>query len=124
MERNWRTSRRARYSTDERPNSWEQITSYNNFYEFGADDEQPSRLARTLVTEPWTVAVEGECNKPAVYHLEDVLKGRTLEDRMYRHRCVEAWSMVIPWVGFPLADFIKKCEPTSRARFVEFTSLS
>ena len=76
------------------------------------------------MTEPWTVAVEGECNKPAVYHLEDVLKGRTLEDRVYRHRCVEAWSMVIPWVGFPLADFIKECEPTSRARFVEFTSLS
>jgi sulfoxide reductase catalytic subunit YedY len=111
------------YSTDERPNTWEQITSYNNYYEFGTDKEQPARLARTLVTEPWTVAVEGECNKPAVYHLEDVLKGRTLEDRIYRHRCVEAWSMVIPWVGFPLADFIKKCEPTAKARFVEFTSL-
>jgi sulfoxide reductase catalytic subunit YedY len=112
------------YSTDERLNTWEQVTSYNNFYEFGADYEQPSRLARMLVTEPWTVTVEGECNKPAVYHLEDVLKGRTLEDRIYRHRCVEAWSMVIPWVGFPLADFIKKCEPTSRGRFVEFTSLA
>ena len=116
---------RARsYRTDEPPNTWEHITSYNNYYEFGSDPEQPARLARTLVTEPWTVAVEGECNKPAVYHLEDVLKGRTLEERVYRHRCVEAWSMVIPWVGFPLADFIKKCEPTSRARFVEFTSLS
>jgi sulfoxide reductase catalytic subunit YedY len=112
------------YGTDERPNTWEQITSYNNYYEFGTDPEQPARLARTLVTEPWTVAVEGECNKPAVYRLEDVLKGRTLEDRIYRHRCVEAWSMVIPWVGFPLADFIKKCEPTSKARFVEFTSLA
>jgi sulfoxide reductase catalytic subunit YedY len=111
------------YSTDERPNTWEQITTYNNYYEFGTDKEQPARLARTLVTEPWTVAVDGECNKPAVYHLEDVLKGRTLEDRIYRHRCVEAWSMVIPWVGFPPADFIKTCEPTSRARFVEFTSL-
>ena len=111
------------YSTDERPNTWEQITTYNNYYEFGTDKEQPARLARTLVTEPWTVAVEGECTNPAVYHLEDVLKGRTLEDRIYRHRCVEAWSMVIPWVGFPLADFIKKCAPTSRARFVEFTSL-
>jgi len=110
-------------STDERPNTWEQITTYNNYYEFGTDKEQPARLARALVTEPWTVAVEGECTNPAVYHLEDVLKGRTLEDRIYRHRCVEAWSMVIPWVGFPLADFIKKCAPTSRARFVEFTSL-
>ena len=62
------------------------------------------------------MAVEGECNKPAVYHLEDVLKGQTLEERIYRHRCVEAWSMVIPWVGFPLADFIKRCEPTSKAQ--------
>jgi sulfoxide reductase catalytic subunit YedY len=112
------------YSTDERANTWEQVTTYNNYYEFGTDKEQPARLARTLVTEPWTVTVDGECNKPAVYHLEDVLKGRTLEDRVYRHRCVEAWSMVIPWVGFPLADFINRCEPTSRARFVEFTSLS
>jgi sulfoxide reductase catalytic subunit YedY len=111
------------YSTDERPNTWEQITTYNNYYEFGTDQEQPARLARTLVTEPWTVAVEGECNKPAVYHLEDVLKGRTLEERVYRHRCVEAWSMVIPWVGFPLADFIKTGEQIV-PRFVEFTSLS
>jgi sulfoxide reductase catalytic subunit YedY len=109
--------------TGEQPNSWEQVTTYNNYYEFGTDKEQPSRLAGALTTEPWTVAVEGECNKPAVYHLEDVLKGRTLEDRIYRHRCVEAWSMVIPWVGFPLADFITKCEPTSRAHFIEFTTL-
>jgi sulfoxide reductase catalytic subunit YedY len=112
------------YSTDERANTWEQVTTYNNYYEFGTDKEQPARRARTLVTQPWTVAVDGECNRPAAYHLEDVLRGRTLEDRIYRHRCVEAWSMVIPWVGFPLADFIKKCEPTSWARFVEFTSLS
>jgi methionine sulfoxide reductase catalytic subunit len=111
------------YCTDERANTWEQVTTYNNYYEFGTDKEQPARLARTLVTEPWTVTVDGECHKPAIYHLEDVLKGRTLEDRIYRHRCVEAWSMVIPWVGFPLADFLNKCEPTSKARFVEFTSL-
>jgi sulfoxide reductase catalytic subunit YedY len=121
--RNLGSVQASAYSTDERPNTWEQITTYNNYYEFGTDKEQPARLARSLVTEPWTVGVDGECNKPAVYYLEDVLKGRTLEDRIYRHRCVEAWSMVIPWVGFPLADFIKKCEPTSRARFVEFTSL-
>jgi len=112
------------FSTDEKPNTWEQITTYNNYYEFGTDKEQPSLLAPSLKTEPWTVAVEGECNKPAVYHLEDILKGQTLEDRIYRHRCVEAWSMVIPWVGFPLANFIKKCEPTSKAKFVEFTTLS
>ena len=108
---------------DEKPNTWEQITTYNNYYEFGVDKDQPSTFARQLKTEPWTVAVEGECNKKAVYHLEDVLKGEALEERIYRHRCVEAWSMVIPWVGFPLSHFIKRCEPTSKAKFVEFTTL-
>ena len=110
-------------SASEKPNTWEQITTYNNYYEFGTDKDSPSMLAPNLKTEPWTVAVDGECNKKAVYHLEDVLKGETLEDRIYRHRCVEAWSMVIPWVGFPLANFIKRCEPTSKAKFVEFTTL-
>ena len=111
-------------STSEKANSWEQITTYNNYYEFGTDKDSPSRYARGLKTNPWTVAVEGECNKKAVYHLEDILKGQTLEDRIYRHRCVEGWSMVIPWVGFPLSDFIKKCEPTSKAKFVEFVTLA
>jgi methionine sulfoxide reductase catalytic subunit len=111
------------FSTDAKPNSWRDITTYNNYYEFGANKEDPAANAGRFKTEPWTVAVEGECNKKAVWHLEDVLKGQTLEDRIYRHRCVEAWSMVIPWVGFPLADFIKKCEPTSKAKFVEFTTL-
>ena len=110
-------------STDEKPNKWEDITTYNNYYEFGTDKDSPSMLARTLKTEPRTVTVEGECAKKAAWHLEDVLKGQTLEDRIYRHRCVEAWSMIIPWVGFPLSDFIKKCEPTSKAKFVEFTTL-
>jgi sulfoxide reductase catalytic subunit YedY len=110
-------------STDEKQNTWEQITSYNNYYEFGTQKNQPSQLAHTLKTEPWTVAVEGECANKAVYHLEDILKGQTLEDRIYRHRCVEGWSMVIPWVGFPLSEFIKKCEPTSKAKYVEFITL-
>jgi methionine sulfoxide reductase catalytic subunit len=115
--------RKSPLSADEKPNTWEQITTYNNYYEFGADKDQPSAFAGQLKTEPWTVVVDGECNKKATYNLEDILKGQTLEDRVYRHRCVEAWSMVIPWVGFPLADFIKKCEPTSKAKFVEFTTL-
>jgi sulfoxide reductase catalytic subunit YedY len=115
---------KSSFSTDEKPNTWDQITTFNNYYEFGSDKDDPARNAYSLKTEPWTVAVEGECNKKAVYHLEDILKGQTLEDRIYRHRCVEAWSMVIPWVGFPLADFIKKCEPTSKAKFVEFTTLN
>src|SRR5262249_49349828 len=79
------------YSTDEKPNTWEQITTYNNYYEFGTDKDDPARNAHSLKPEPWSVAVDGECNKKAVYHVEDILKGETLEDRIYRHRCVEAW---------------------------------
>jgi methionine sulfoxide reductase catalytic subunit len=111
-------------SNAEKPNKWEQITTYNNYYEFGSDKDSPAMYARSLKPEPWTVTVDGECSKKAVWHLEDVLKGQTLEERIYRHRCVEAWSMVIPWVGFPLSDFIKKCEPTSKAKYVEFTTLA
>jgi sulfoxide reductase catalytic subunit YedY len=109
--------------TDERANTWEQITTYNNYYEFGTDKESPSLYAHTLKTEPWRVAVEGEVAKPATYNLEDILKGETLEERIYRLRCVEAWSMVIPWVGFPLANFIKRVEPTAKAKYVEFYTL-
>ena len=108
----------------EKANKWEEITTYNNYYEFGTDKDAPAMFARSLKPEPWTVMVDGECNKKAAWRLEDILKGQTLEDRVYRHRCVEAWSMVIPWVGFPLADFIKKCEPTSKAKYVEFTTLN
>jgi methionine sulfoxide reductase catalytic subunit len=110
-------------STDAKPNSWKDITTYNNYYEFGTNKEDPAANARNFKTAPWTVTVDGECNKKAAWHLEDILKGQTLEDRVYRHRCVEAWSMVIPWVGFPLSDFIRKCEPTSKAKYVEFTTL-
>jgi sulfoxide reductase catalytic subunit YedY len=111
-------------STSEKQNSWEEITTYNNYYEFGTDKDSPSMLAGRLKVEPWSVVVDGECNKKATYHLEDILKGQTLEERIYRLRCVERWSMVIPWVGFPLANFIKRCEPTSKAKFVEFTTLA
>jgi sulfoxide reductase catalytic subunit YedY len=115
--------KKSAFSSDERPNAWDDITSYNNYYEFGVDKDSPARYASSLKPEPWTVAVEGECTKKAVWNLEDILKGETLEERIYRHRCVEAWSMVIPWVGFPLANFIKRCEPTSKAKYVEFTTL-
>ncbi len=111
-------------STDEKANSWDQITTYNNYYEFGIDKDSPSMTSGSLKPQPWSVVVDGECTKKATWNLEDILKGQTLEDRIYRHRCVEAWSMVIPWVGFPLADFIKKCEPTSKAKFIEFTTLN
>src|SRR5712664_812468 len=110
-------------NASEKINAWEDITSYNNYYEFGSDKSDPAEMARNFKTEPWTVAVEGECNKKGVMNLEDVMKGETLEERIYRHRCVEAWSMIIPWVGFPLANFIKRCEPTSKAKYVEFYTL-
>jgi methionine sulfoxide reductase catalytic subunit len=109
--------------TKEKPNAWEQITTYNNYYEFGVDKDSPSLTAGRLKTSPWTVAIDGECNKKGSYSLEDILKGETLEDRIYRHRCVERWSMVIPWVGFPLANLIKRVEPTAKAKFIEFQTL-
>ena len=109
--------------TNEKANSWEQITTYNNYYEFGTDKEDPALYAKSLKTEPWSVVVEGEVAKPAKYTLEDILKGQTLEERIYRLRCVEAWSMVVPWVGIPLSSILKLAEPTNKATFVEFTTL-
>lgn len=107
----------------ETPNTWEQITTYNNYYEFGTDKEEPSLTAGQLKTDPWSVQVEGECAKKGSFPIEELLKGISLEERIYRHRCVEAWSMVIPWVGVPLAEVLKKLEPTSKAKFVEFYTL-
>ena len=118
------TTVRSALSTTEKPNTWEQVTSYNNFYEFGTQKSDPANYSpRYQPPQPWTVAVEGECAKAGRLNLEDILKGETLEDRIYRHRCVEGWSMIIPWVGFPLANLIKKAQPTSKAKFIEFTTV-
>jgi sulfoxide reductase catalytic subunit YedY len=111
------------FHTDEGLNSFEDITSYNNFYEFGSDKSDPKRYGGALKTRPWTVKVDGLCNRPGDYHLEDVVKPVALEERVYRLRCVEAWSMVIPWIGLPLAPVIKRFEPSGKANFVEFTTL-
>lgn len=112
------------YSTDEEPNSYEDITSYNNFYEYGYGKEEPAELApRLLRTEPWSVTVGGECERPGKLGLEDLLAPHALQERIYRLRCVEAWSMVVPWVGIPLADVLKRFQPTSRAKYVEFVTL-
>jgi sulfoxide reductase catalytic subunit YedY len=112
------------FSSTEKPNSWEHATTYNNFYELGTDKSAPARLAaRFKPRQPWTVRVDGECAKQGDITLDDLMKGHALEERIYRLRCVEGWSMVIPWVGFPLAAVIKQCEPTPKARFVEFTTL-
>ncbi|MFB3852294.1 MAG: protein-methionine-sulfoxide reductase catalytic subunit MsrP [Vicinamibacterales bacterium] len=111
------------FGTDESRTPYEQVTTYNNFYEFGTDKDDPARNAGRLKTRPWSVKVDGEVGKAASYQLEDFVRPATLEERVYRLRCVEGWSMVIPWVGFPLADLLKRVEPTSKARFVEFTTL-
>lgn len=111
------------YSTDEKRTDYDDITSYCNFYEFGTGKSDPVRNAHTLVTSPWNVVVEGECEKPGRYNLEDLLKPLTIEERVYRFRCVEGWSMVIPWMGFPLAELIKRMQPTSKAKYVYFETL-
>lgn len=115
--------RKSRFSTDEPVNSFEDITGYNNFYEFGVDKEDPRRYAGRLKVRPWTVKVDGHVGKPADYAIDDLVKEHQLEERIYRLRCVEAWSMVVPWVGFPLAEVIKKVEPTSKAKYVAFQTL-
>ena len=114
---------RAAGRQDLEPSSWDDITSYNNFYEFGLDKKDPSRKAHTLVTRPWTVKVDGLCARPGDYQLEEFVKPSTIEDRVYRFRCVEAWSMVIPWRGFPLADVIARAEPEPSAKYVAFETL-
>ena len=108
---------------EEKPNTYEQITSYNNFYEFGTDKEDPKENSAGFHPQPWTVRVEGLCKKPGDYHFEDLIKPHKVVDRTYRLRCVEAWSMVIPWQGIPLAEMIKRFEPQPSAKFVAFTTV-
>jgi methionine sulfoxide reductase catalytic subunit len=115
--------KKSPFNTDEKLNSYRDVTTYNNFYEFGLDKADPARYAGSLRPRPWSVAVEGHCAKPGKYDIEDILKWFPLEERIYRMRCVEAWSMVIPWVGFPLADFVKRFEPTAKAKYIEFKTL-
>jgi len=111
-------------STTDKVNSFQDITTYNNFYEFGTGKSDPAANAHTLKTSPWSVQVSGEAGKTGTFTLEDILKPHSLEERIYRHRCVEAWSMVIPWDGFPLADLLKRFEPTSNAKYVQFVTLN
>lgn len=114
---------KSKYLLDEEKTPLKDITRYNNFYEFGTDKEDPALLAKNFKTDPWTLRIDGEVKNPASYQLEEFIKPYALEERVYRLRCVEAWSMVIPWVGFSFNDVIKKVEPTSKAKFVEFTTL-
>jgi methionine sulfoxide reductase catalytic subunit len=111
------------YKVNDKLTSFEDITNYNNFYEFTTDKEGVARLAAKFVTRPWTVAVGGLVNKPKTFDIDDLLKLAPQEERIYRHRCVEAWSMVIPWVGFPLARLLEQVEPLSTAKYVAFETL-
>jgi sulfoxide reductase catalytic subunit YedY len=110
------------FSTTETPTPLDDITHYNNFYEFGTSKDQPAKLATNFKTSPWTVSVEGAVNKPRTYDLDTLMKLAPLEERIYRHRCVEGWSIVVPWIGFPLNALIKQVEPLSNARYVAFQS--
>jgi sulfoxide reductase catalytic subunit YedY len=118
-----RYTRNPKFSTNEPPNSWEDITTYNNFYEFGFNKEDPYERAQSFRSHPWNVEIDGETEVRGRFTLEDILKPHALEERIYRFRCVEAWSRIVPWMGFPLADIIRRFKPTSRAKFVEFTTL-
>jgi sulfoxide reductase catalytic subunit YedY len=108
---------------NDKPTPWDDVTGYNNFYEFGTDKADPKANAQGFKTQPWTVKVDGLVARPADYALEDLLKPSVIEDRIYRHRCVEAWSMVVPWRGIPLADVVKRVQPLPKAKYVEFTTL-
>ena len=109
--------------TGEALTSFQDVTGYNNFYEFGTGKADPSRYAGYLQTRPWTVAIEGQCERPGAFDIEDLLGRFPSEERIYRLRCVETWSMVIPWMGFPLKDLLAWVQPTARANWVEFTTL-
>src|SRR6201997_4825998 len=111
------------FSTTEKQNTYKDVSSYNNFYEFSTDKYEPADLAKNFKTRPWTVTIDGEVKKKQVLDVDTIIKMAAPEERIYRHRCVEGWSIVVPWVGFSLSELIKRCDPTSKAKFVEFTTL-
>ena len=113
----------GRYSTDAKPNSFDDITSYNNFYEFGTSKTDPAKYAGALTTDPWSVKVDGLVDKPGNYDLADLIRGMNIEERIYRFRCVEAWSMVVPWNGFELRQLLRKVGVKSGAKYVYFETL-
>jgi sulfoxide reductase catalytic subunit YedY len=116
--------RKSAFTVNEEITSYKDITTYNNYYEFGTDKDEPAEYATTLKTRPWTVAVEGEIKKPRSFDIDELMKLAPLEERVYRMRCVEGWSMVIPWVGYSLSELIKRVEPTGNAKYVEFITLN
>ena len=115
--------KKSSLSTSLQPNSFEDITQYNNFYEFGTGKDDPYKYAGSLTTDPWSVRVDGLVNRPGLYNFDKIMHDTTLEERIYAFRCVEGWSMVIPWIGFPLSELLKKFEPLSNAKYVSFETL-
>jgi sulfoxide reductase catalytic subunit YedY len=110
-------------TTSDPPTPYAAVTTYNNFYEFGGEKSDPAAHSKDFKAKPWSVVIEGACTKPGVYTFEDILKPHAIEERVYRHRCVEGWSMVVPWDGFALGELLKRFEPTGNAKFVEFTTI-
>ena len=110
------------FSTTEKPNTYADVTHYNNFYEFGTGKQQPAQNSTNFKTSPWTVSIEGDVAKPRKFSIDEIMKLAPLEERIYRHRCVEAWSIVVPWAGYSLSALLKQVEPTPKARFVAFES--
>jgi sulfoxide reductase catalytic subunit YedY len=118
-------AKKADFAAGEKVSTFEEITTYNNFYEFSTNKQTPALLAKDFpdMSKPWMISIEGECDKPGEYDYMELIKPFTLEERIYRFRCVEGWSMVIPWVGIPLAEVLKQAQPNSKAKYVEFTTL-
>jgi sulfoxide reductase catalytic subunit YedY len=114
--------KKSQYTVDEKLTPYEITSKYNNYYEFGTQKSQPAELAKNFKTSPWTLSVEGEVGKKATYDMNDIMKLAPLEERVYRHRCVEAWSIVVPWIGYSLSEIIKRAEPTAKAKYVAFQS--
>ena len=119
-----KVAKKGEYSVDEKLTAYVAATGYTNYYEFSTGKRETIKLAKDFKTRPWEVSVEGEVEKDLIFDIDEIINMFPLEERIYRWRCVEAWGMIIPWIGFPLAEFIKKCAPTSDAKFVEFTTIS
>src|SRR5438270_13993656 len=111
------------FSTDEKITPYKDVTNYNNYYEFSTDKYEPAGLAKNFKTRPWTVTIDGQVKKKQVLDVDAIIKLAAPEERIYRHRCVEGWSIVVPWVGFSLSELIKRCDPSPKAKYVEFTTL-
>jgi len=116
------TTVKSPYTVNEKITSMNDVTHYNNFYEFGTDKGDPARNAQKFVTSPWTVSVEGEVKMPRKFSMDEILKLAPLEERIYRHRCVERWSIVVPWIGYSLSTILKEVQPTEKAKYVAFQS--